>query len=154
MCKLDSDKNLAQCLIGTTLFFIGITVAASIFTGIAYHKADFPLTNLHYKSSGQLQTFPRGHSLDGSGAPMAMTLPADLSSYVGREYSVCSTTAQPHTITIDAVPAGMMQTYWSDGVVQSRVVTFGSAIGNCVVFHVVDKGHITVTGAVNVLVSP
>lgn len=152
MCKLN-NKNFVQWLIGTTMFFIIIVIVAAVFTGIAYSNANFPLTSKSYKSSGQLQGFPHGHSLDGSGAPMAMTLPADLTDYTGKEYSVCSTTDQPHTITIETVAFGV-QTYWNNGLVQGTVVTFGGSIGDCVLFKVVDKGHITILSAVNVLVSP
>ena len=153
MCngKAWTNKNFAQCMIGTTMFFILIVIALGVFTGIMYANGNYSLKSQHYTTSGVIANTPHGHTLDGSGAPMSMTLPADLSDYADKApNSICSTTAQPHTVTIDEDTYN--QAYWYTGAMQGRTLTF-TGVGDCVLYRVIDSKHITILSVVNVALS-
>ena len=91
--------------------------------------------------SGNLRDGPFLQTLDAT-SPLAMTLPADLTPYVGRVYHVWSTSAIAHTIT---------STVKWDGT--NSVVTFGGAIGDGLVFAVVAPNRIVIETQINIALS-
>jgi len=146
-----SNKNFAQCMIGTSIFFILIVIALGVFTAIMYANGNYSLQSQHYVTSGVIASTPHGHVLDASGAPMMMTLPSDLSDYVDKApYSICSTTNQPHKVVIDQIAYD--QPHWYNGVMQGRTLTF-TGVGDCVLYRVVDSQHITILSSVNVVLN-
>jgi len=122
---------------------VAIGLAIATFVGLSNVTAA-----QSYVTSGPIRPSPYTIFLDSTAAPIAMTLPNDLSSYnVGEEYTVLSRSAQPHTITIEA---GALGTTW-DGV--NKVATFGGAKGDGLIFHVLAKDLVQVTFVNNVAFS-
>jgi len=93
-------------------------------------------------TSGVLNYSPYGIYLAGTGAPQTMTLPNDLSPYVGKIYRVWSLSNQPHQVQI----SGVGSTFTGGGV----TATFLGGIGDGFVFEVISKNFISVISSTNV----
>ena len=111
------------------------------------------LTNARYKdsiasvtTSGQIPNTPYKIRLDGASA-LAMTLPNDLSGYVGATYVISAGTAQTHTVTIQP---GIYSTTF-DGT--NTIASWGGAVGDLIQIEVIGKDRIVVTSNVNVAFS-
>ena len=111
------------------------------------------LTNARYKdriasvtTSGELPSTPYKIRLDGIAA-LAMTLPNDLSKYVGATYVISAGTANTHTLTIQ--PGTLSTTF--DG--SNTIATWGGAVGDLIQIEVIGKDRIVVTSNVNVAFS-
>jgi len=122
----------------TAIVAIIISLCAIGFTIYDYVHIKYVESGQSWQISGQIQSTPYTAYLDSTAAPTAMTLPNDLTPYIGVERSIISRTAQPHTVTI---AAGPLATTW-DGV--NTVATFGGAIGDAIHFRVIDANHIVV----------
>lgn len=139
--------DCSGCACFSLILFSIVAVAALVVGAIAlgFSTRDAQVT-IHIKSQ-EIPISPFGHHLDGKGAPLAMTLPNDLSNYIGITLNVYALDAQPHTITIDS---GTLTSTW-DGA--NTVATFGGAIGDGITFRVLSKNMITVQFTKNIVFS-
>lgn len=136
----------SSCAMGTLVLFAVVAAAA---LGVAIWGAVVAqyATSAHlHTASGELPRSPFTHLL-GSAAPLAMTLPNDLTPYLGREFHVYAVTAQAHTITIQG---GALTSTW-DGT--NTVATFGGAVGDGVTFVVIAADRVEITHNNNVVLS-
>ena len=131
----------AAALVGVIAGVVGSAVG-----GLALNGYNNQIQPLQLYVSGVLPTTPFPIYLNSAGGPMSMTMPADLSPYIGTIYRVWSKTAQPHTIVITA---GMGATW--DG--SATVATFGGAIGDGIVFEVISSNRVAVISVNNVVFS-
>ena len=122
-----------------------IAVVAIVLGGLAYTNVSRFTGEVSIHSSGALPDSPFPIYLNQAAAPLAMLLPIDLGNRVGNVYRVWSKTAQPHTLTIASGGAT-----W-DGT--NRVATFGGAIGDGLVFEVIDATKVVVWTSINVAFS-
>lgn len=97
--------------------------------------------------SREIPPSPLVHYLDSTAGPLTMTLPNDLSAYVGKVYRIRSRSAQPHVVRIST---GGDNPTW-DGT--NTLATFGGAIGDGMVFEVVSKDRIVLDPVTNVAFS-
>ena len=135
-----------DCVVGTLVFVFVIAIAAVVLSGIALNYALYGTRFQRYTTSGTILNSPFAVYLDNT-SPLAMTLPNDLSNYVGRTFTVISQSAQPHTVTLSS---GTLTPTW-DGV--NNIATFGGAIGDGLTFHVFDRDKIAVTSNTNIVFS-
>lgn len=127
--------------------FCFLAVVGSYFLGgIALINARNKDHIASYTTSTQIDNTPYKIRLDGASA-LAMTLPNDLSGYVGATYVISAGTAHTHTVTIQA---GTFSTTF-DGV--NTIATFGGAVGDLMQLEVIGKDKIVVTSNVNVAFS-
>jgi hypothetical protein len=139
--------NIRGFICATSIVSFALSGAA---LGLAIHvliSLQYFETATSFQISGQIQPSPYAANLDSTGAPLAMTIPNDLSAYIDKDYKIFSRTAQPHIVTISA---GSLMTTW-DGV--NTVATFGGAVGDGFVFRVIDKNHIVILFVNNVAFS-
>lgn len=122
-----------------------ISVAAIVLGALAYNNVSRFTGEVLIHSSGTLPDSPFPIYLNQAAAPLAMLLPIDLGNRVGNVYRVWSRTAQSHTVTLAA--GGPT---W-DGT--NRVATFGGAIGDGLVFEVIDTTRVVVWTSINVAFS-
>jgi len=139
--------NMSGCVCATTIVAAIIAIVAIIMGTLAFVRMSNIIYAQSYVVSGPIRPSPYTIHLDATAAPQAMTLPDDLSDWVGREYAILSGSDQPHTVTIEA---GSLGTTW-DGV--NKVATFGGAKGDGIMFHVIAKDLITVTFTKNIVLS-
>ena len=136
--------NLGGCVCATAIVAI-IVAAAALGVAIpaltSFGKFTSPRVHL---ASAELPPSPFVQFLAATGAPLAMTLPNDLTPYLGKTYRIFSASAQPHTVTISA---GTLATTW-DGV--NTIATFGGAKGDGFEFTVIAKDLVTVLPPKNV----
>lgn len=132
--------------IGTMMFMflLAVTALGLAIWGIAI--ANYGLYATNHVASGPILNRPFTHSLAGA-APLAMTLPNDLSNYIGREFKIYATTAQAHTVTIQP---GALTTTW-DGA--NTIATFGGAVGDGLTFVVTAIDKIAVISTTNIVFS-
>ena len=138
-CK-PSNMIVAFSVVGVLCAIAAIVVAV-----LAYNAANFPTSFVVHQSDGILSNSISSHYLESSGVPLAMTLPSDLSNYIGRKYSVWSTTSQVHTIRIAS--GGFDPTFGGT----ATLATFGGAIGDGLVFEVMAKNLIVAIQVFNVV---
>lgn len=134
-------KHRRNCIGGMVAGVIaGVAIAiAALILALQAHSSVGDLVNVQFvDTSGEIKPTPYNLVLSSSAAPTAHTLPNDLTPYIGATYSIHSSTAQPHTITIDA---GSLTSTW-DGT--NTIATFGGAIGDGLTFRVIAKDRIVV----------
>lgn len=149
---IEKQKSINQwkttgLVTATAIVAIIISLVALCFNIYSYVHIKYVESGQRFQISGEVQPTPYTAYLDSTAAPIAMTLPNDLTPYIGVERSIISRTAQPHTVTI---AAGPLSTTW-DGV--NTVATFGGAIGDAIHFRVIDASHIVVWVPKNVAFS-
>lgn len=109
--KADDDDGIVQWLTARSGWFFGMAgglvivfhaaVIASLFVGgfaLAYSR--YSLIQQDHYQSGRLSSSPFSHVLFGTSL-LTLTLPNDLSAYVGRMYHVDCGSAPAHTIVIE-----------------------------------------------------
>jgi hypothetical protein len=134
------------CLSGTVIFALVLSLGVALLSAFALSYALYPITNTIYTSNAAIQNSPLVGHIDSSVA-LTLTLPNDLSEFVGRTFTFYSRSAHPHVIQIQG---GTLTTSW-DGV--NTVATFGGAKGDGLVFHVFDRNQIAVISNTNVVFS-
>lgn len=150
MTKPDHVGLLMKLLTAAVILIAVMVILALVNAVSANNTSSQLLTGVQYVSSGQIQTSYMVQSLSGAGAPLAMVMPNDLVHYVGKQFHIYSTTAQPHVIEIGA---GSISTSWT-AIGVNRIATFGGAIGDGISFHVGTDKRIIVTNTNNVVFSP
>jgi hypothetical protein len=138
--------NWAPIFILFVILAVGGATVALITAVVASNNASYSLSSQSYTSSGELNTTPYLHLLSSAGV-LAMTLPGDLTPYLGKCYNVRSTTAVAHTITIQV---GGFSATW-DGT--STIATLGGAIGDGLAYCVIANNRISVVASTNVAFS-
>lgn len=133
-------------MVGSLIFLAVLVVASAVLGGLALNYSMYTTRFHRYTVDGSIDNSPFAIYLDAT-TPLAMTLPNDLTNYVGRTFTVVSQSAQAHTVTLSA---GTLSPTW-DGT--NTVATFGGAIGDGVTFHVFDRDKITVISNTNVVFS-
>jgi len=145
--KRQHAKNCISAIVALSIIAVIAAIVAIYFGAIATNGVARLETAQSYLTSGVIRHAPYAAHLDSSAAPLGMTLPNDLSDYIGKQYAVYSTTAQPHTITIDG---GVLTTTW-DGV--NTIATFGGAVADGLTFRVIAKNRIAILPPTNVAFS-
>lgn len=135
-----------DCIVGSLIFVSVLVIGAAVLAAVALNYSLYSMRFRRYTASGAIDNNPFAIYLDAI-TPLAMTLPNDLSNYVGRTFTVVSQSAQAHTITLTA---GTLTSTW-DGT--NTIATFGGAIGDSLTFHVFDRDKITVISNTNVVFS-
>ena len=129
--------NWAGCVVVLSFLTLALAIASMVVGVIGVRTANAALGKQIYDTGGEIGSRPVTHIL--TGAILPMTLPNDLSDYVGITYSVNSEGLYAHTVTISA---GTESTTW-DGT--NTVATFaGAAKGEGFTFTVVSKDTIRV----------
>lgn len=120
--KLTTTLTAALCILIIVVGAIVLWVALDSNAQVAALSQ-----SINYVSSGQLVAGPHVQNLAAGGSPLLMSLPSDLSGFVGRTMHVYSTTAQPHQLRLDAgspqarfMPSGTTLATW-DGTTSSGV---------------------------------
>lgn len=128
-----------------TLAFIASCIILSVVSTEAHkHSSSYV-----YKQSEELRNSPFAHHLDGSGAPLAMTLPNDLTvtKFLDSTFSVTAQDAAAHTLTITL---GALPTTFDGGF---TIATFDGNVGSTITFKVVAKDRIHIISAFGVALS-
>ncbi len=99
---------------GVSLLFHAAVIVALFLSGYAFAHSSYALTQKEYTQDAQLAATPFSHVILGA-VPLSLTLPANLSPYIGKLYHVDCGSDQAHTVTI--APGS---TSWLNG---SRVAT-------------------------------
>lgn len=141
------QQNFLNANVALSILVLIAAGVAIYFAAIATQGVSRLENAQSYTISGAILSQPYAAHLDSSAALIAMTLPNDLASYIGKQYSVYSTTAQPHTITI---AGGVHTTTWN-GV--NTIATFGGAIGDGLTFRVISESRIVIVSVTNVAFS-
>lgn len=133
-------QNAVNILIGISVFILILSVCALIFAAFQYYAVE-DITGVYItQANGVIPSHPFTTHLSAAAVAQLMTLPNDLSPYIGGPgFTVFSTTAQIHTITIQS---GVLSSTW-DGV--NTVATFGGAVGDGLKFDVISKNRIVAT---------
>jgi hypothetical protein len=119
--------TFAATLLAVIVSIIGIVMSALAFAN--YSNFNSPL---QLYSSAVMAPNPYAIYINSAGAPIIITLPADLTQMIGNIYRIVSKTAQAHSVVITS---GMGATW--DGV--HTVATFAAQIGAGMEFEVVSK---------------
>ncbi|MDB9801158.1 hypothetical protein OAB94_02150 [Flavobacteriaceae bacterium] len=143
--KNATKKNLAGALCALSILSIAAAIIALAIGILAYGGVGNNITARSYTASGEIAIKPYTAHLDSSAAPIAMTLPNDLTPYIGMVRAIYTTTAQPHTVTIQS---GTYVSTW-DGI--NTVATFGGAIGDGLTYRVISKNRITILPPTNIV---
>jgi hypothetical protein len=130
-------------LMAASILAICAGVVAAVLGGLAWTQLGYYNSPGLVYGSGILPVNPFVFYIAAAGTPVAMTLPNDLTPYIGNIYRVWSKTAQAHTLTI----SGLGSTF--DGV--ATQATFGGAIGDGLIFEVIAANRIVVISSVNVV---
>lgn len=132
------NLGVALMVLGGLLGLAGIVVAA-VFAGRSLDAT----SQQRYGVSHTMFTYPLNHVLTGS-TPITLTLPNDLSPYVGAQYTVDCETAAAHEVVITA---GALPTFWEGGGGMQRTVTCtgGAAARSGFSFRVVSASHVRIT---------
>jgi hypothetical protein len=109
---------------GVVALFHAAVIAALIVAALAYVHADYSLTQVNHYQNGRLECSPLAHVMGGT-TPLVLTLPNDLSAYVGRVYQVDCVSALAHTVVIEPGSAAT----WTAGTPNIRTATCLSAGG-------------------------
>lgn len=145
-----SIHKLTRELLITKGIVVSASILAVIIAVVVAVVAGFSLTYVNYFNSpvpiyneGVLPATPYVFHLEGSGSPVVLTLPNDLTDRIGNIYRIWSKTNQPHTVTI----TGTGTTF--DGV--STQAVFGGSIGDGFTFEVISKNRIVLGIVSNVI---
>lgn len=122
------------CILG------GIALGFSLSTYLEVNRYSTPSI---VSVSGVLNYNPYVVYLAGTGAPQTMTLPNDLTPYIGKVYRIWSLTNQPHRLQI----SGIGSTFTGGG----TIATFGGGNGDGLVFEVISKNFIAILSNTNVV---
>ena len=126
---------------------VAAAVAAVVIGVLGYNAASAANSAATIKAAGVLPASPYSVYLDSPSLPLAMILPNTLGDRVGKVYRVWSSSAQPHTIQINA--GNEDPTF--DGT--STLATFGGAIGDGFVYEVIAPNRIALIAVNNVVFS-
>ncbi len=138
-------RSTRNILISVAAFALVISVAFAVLAGFAYGEAYRYSTPLALYVNQQMPASPFIFHIGGSALPVALTLPNDLTPYIGRIYRIWSVSPQVHTMTI----MGTMSTF--DG--SSTVATWGGSIGDGIEFEVLQSNRIVLISVNNVAFS-
>ena len=127
-------RSTRSILISCGAFSLLIAVVFAILAGLAYHYSTQFNSPLSIYVNQQMPVTPYGIHIGGSALPVGLTLPNDLTPYIGNIYRIWSISPQAHTLTIQ----GTGSTF--DGV--TTVATFGGAIGDGLMFEVLQANRI------------
>ncbi len=138
----NKDKDLAErryrstrnILISIAVFALIIAIPFAVLAGLAYTGTNQFTSPLAIYVAQQMPVAPYIIHIGGSSIPVALTLPNDLTPYIGKIYRIWSVSPQIHTVSIQ----GTGTTY--DGV--TTVATFGGAVGDGFVFEVLQANRI------------
>ena len=100
------------------LLFHAAVIAALVLGAFALVYANYSLTQTTHYQSGRLDSTPLAHVLGGS-TPVVLTMPKDLSSYVGKMYHVDCAGGAAHTVVIEPGSAAT----WTVGTPNVRTAT-------------------------------
>lgn len=145
--KEKKKTNWAGCVVVFSFIAIIGVIAAIILAVVANRAANAALGQKVYNTGDEMGSTPLTHLLTGAAIPL--TLPNDLTDYVGRTYHIQSDELQMHTVTIQPGPlpttfdgTNVIATFqgvtlgegFTMSVVSKQVIRLGSASG--VVFSV------------------
>jgi len=139
--------NCSGCACISLVGGIALIILALIIGAVALSSAGVHSQTLVYKQSGALHNSPMGQTLNGNGAPLAMTLPTDLSDFKDITYTITSSDAAAHTVTITA---GTLTTTFDGG---NTIATFDGAQGSTMVYRIVAADRIHVVSTFGVTLS-
>ncbi len=141
--RLNIRSRSYSAIIALSVFGLLIAGIALLLAGLQYTEVYNYSTPKYVLSSQVMANSPYVFYLGGSVIPVQLTIPSDLSSYIGKTYQIWSTTAQPHTV---------VSTFASfDG--SATTATFGGSIGDGFVFSVIAPNRMVITSATNVVFS-
>lgn len=145
----DIKDNQRRIHFNCALIVLSVLAAgAALGVGVyAYYAATNANSAATIKAGGVLPSSPYSVYLDSPSIPLAMILPNTLEGRVGKVYRVWSSSAQAHTIQIDA--GNQDPTF--DGT--STLATFGGAIGDGFVYEVIAPNRIVLISVNNVVFS-
>lgn len=145
--KKNCCKNVNSALIGISIIILLLSIFMIIYSAFTYYTVqDLTVVDV-IQNNGIISAKPYTKHFVAASIPILRTLPNDLSDYIGAEYTIISTTAQSHKITISS---GSLSTTW-DGV--NTVLTFGGSIGDGLKFNVISKNRIVITSPINIALS-
>ena len=131
---LRSIKQLAAATFAAAALSVLLLIVAAVLGGLAFTQVYRYSSPLYPVVSGVLPPSPYVFYLNAAASPITLTLPQNLSPYVGGIYRIVSLTAQPHVIHL-AQPGAT----W-DGT--SVTATFGGGIGDGIEFEVISASRI------------
>lgn len=144
-----SWRRWNKLMVAIIILFMSLSGAALAVAIMSHNTAWHSESARPYVASGALDgSGPLAHYLDGTAAPLAMTLENDLSARVGKVYRIWSRTAQAHTVRISS--GALISTWDSAG---STLATFGGAIGDGFVFEVISRNQCVLISVNNVVFS-
>ncbi len=109
---------------GIVLLFHAAVIAALVVGSLGFMYANYSLTQSTHYQSRRLEAHPLAHVIAGT-TPVVLTLPNDLSPYVGKLYHVDCASAASHTVVIEPGSAAT----WTVGVPNIRTATCLAAGG-------------------------
>lgn len=154
-CSFDSfcmERSQWWFNLGVALMVIGgiCGVVAIAVAGAFAARAGDATTQQKYAVSHQMFARPLNHVLTGS-APVTLTLPNDLTAYIGSEYTIDCETGAAHEVVITA---GGMPTFWeASGMLRTATCTGGTSGRSGFSFRVVSPSHIRITEQSNMAFS-
>lgn len=119
-----------------------------IVSWVSFTRSVDATSQVVYPVSKTMHARPLNHVLAGSGA-VTLTLPNDLSPYVGRHYTIDCETGATHEVVITPGP---LPTFWNAGD-RTATCTGGTTMRSGFSFRVVSKSHVRVTESDNVAFS-
>jgi hypothetical protein len=138
------QKSARNLVIAIAVFSLLVSAAAVGVAVFAYNRYST------VKNLSVSQTIPPSSSgvyIESASTPIALTLPNDMSEYIGRVYHIWSLTAQPHTVTIST---GLAVSKFTG---MTGTATLGGAIGDGFVFEVISANHAVILSSTNVVFS-
>ncbi len=138
-------RSTRNILISVAAFALVISVVFAVLAGFAYAEAYRYSTPLALYVNQQMPGSPFIFHVGGSALPVALTLPNDLTPYVGRVYRIWSVSPQIHTLAIQGTGTSF------DGT--NTLATWGGAIGDGLEFEVLQANRIVLISVNNVVFS-
>ena len=135
-------RSTRNIIISIAAFALVISIAFAVLAGFAYGEAYRYSSPFALYVNQQMPSSPYIFHIGGSALPVALTLPNDLTPYIGRIYRIWSISPQVHTLTIQ----GAGTTF--DGV--NTVATWGGAIGDGLMFEILQANRIVLISVNNV----
>ncbi len=135
-------RSTRNIIISIAAFALVIAIAFAVLAGLAYGDVRNYSNPIALYVNQQMPASPFVFHVGGSALPVALTLPNDLTPYIGKIYRLWSVSPQVHTLTIQ----GTGTTF--DGV--NKVATWGGAIGDGVMFEVLQANRIVLISVNNV----
>lgn len=126
------------------LIVVPLVIAAfgmSVYSTWAVHNdigtKSLSFSQQSYTTSGALQSSHNVHLLNGNGTALSMTLPADLSPFVGKHLKICSVSGQQDVIALQGGNTFDADGYWT-------VVRFEGKTPCCIELHVLAADKVNV----------